>query len=372
VDTEDLQGADAGAGAEPDLRSELSAAFDEFDGGDNSGTGAATSTATNAQRGERPASAPAQETAAQAAQRARDEQGRFAKPGDATQTQSKIEPKTPEQAAAASQTPSTPPATWSAAAKAKFASLDPEVQREVLKRETEMDQGRAQWQQGAERLNRLDAILAPRRERFALAGVDEVRAVQALFAAQDLLERQPVDALLYLGRQAGVDWRAVFQRLQGAPAQQQPQVPPGMEPLVRQVQTLTQHVTQQQRDAEQGRRNEHLSQVQQFAADPKNIYFENVRDRMGQLLRSGGAKDLSEAYEQACWADPQVRPLMVQAQAQEQQRQATEAARARTALARHASGSVIGSPRPGASGSSSAPSATLRDDLSQAWDAAAA
>src|SRR5579871_3545732 len=63
------------------------------------------------------------------------------------------EPPSPETVAA--------PAAWSAAAKARFQTLDPVVQQEVLKREKDMDAGKAQWDQKGERLNRLEAVIGP-------------------------------------------------------------------------------------------------------------------------------------------------------------------------------------------------------------------
>ena len=374
MSVEDLQGADGGETVDLDLRGELAAALEASEASQGSDAGAGPSPALSAQPGERPAPAPATEQKGIAPQvgpqPARDEQGRFAKQ-DAPANQ-QPEPKTPAAGAEAGQAqPIAPPATWSAAAKAKFASLDPELQQEVLRRERDMEQGRAQWQQGAERLNRLTAILDPRRDRFALAGVDEARAVQALFAAQDLLERDPVSGLLYLGRQYGVNWPQLFQSMQqGGPAQPA-QLAPGMEPLVRQVQSLTQTVQQQQAQQRQAAQAGYANQVASFAADPKNIYFENVRARMGELIRIGQAKDLADAYDQACWSDPAVRPLMIAASEQQRQTDEKAAAAQRVAAARQASGSVTGSPRPGGPGNGG-PAPTLREELSRNYDAFAA
>lgn len=97
-----------------------------------------------------------------------------------------------------------PPSSWSATAKAKFATLDPDVQKEVLRREGDIEQGKAQWDQKAEKYNRFETIVGPRREKLALAGLDEFKAVEALFAAQDFLERDPVGGLRYLANQYGL------------------------------------------------------------------------------------------------------------------------------------------------------------------------
>lgn len=362
-----------GGSPEPiSIRDSLADAFDAL--GDGSGDGGATPADTGQVVAKPTADKPAtQAKTAAPGERARDETGKFAKPADAGQTATQSKPTGLTPAGEAQQAPIVPPASWSATAKAKFSGLDPDVQREVLRREGEMDTGRAQWQQGAERLNRLDAVLRPRQEQFHLAGVDDVRAIETLFAAQDFLNRDPIEALIYLGRQSGVNWQALGARLQGHPAraaQAQPGLPQELAPLANQVQALTQWAQAQQQSAGQARMQGHLDQVQTFASDPNNLYFENVKGRMSHLIRSGAATDLADAYSQACWADPEVRPLMLQAQQREQQQAAAQAAKLKTRDARYSSGSVVGSPSPGASPGAGGPKhQSVRGALADAWDA---
>ena len=262
-----------------------------------------------------------------------------------------------------------PPSSWSATAKAEFAKLPEVIRQEVLKREADIERGKAQWDQKAARLNRLDAVLAPRTERFRLAGIDEAHAVQALLAAQDLLERDPVSGLSYLARQYGVDLRRSAQP--PGPGQQPPQgraqLPPELRRIAEEVQTLKGVFAQQQNAAEHARRSESLTHVQGFAADPSRLYFENVREAMAGLLRAGRASDLDDAYQQATWSDPEIRALFLREQAGQAQLQARGAASAKVADARRASGSVTGSPSPGATPGRTSPTATLRDELEAAF-----
>lgn len=342
--------------AQPTLREALTSAMAASNSGDE-GQAAAPPAGVQA-----PATIPdpAQQTAAQSAERARDEQGRFAKAPDGAQTP----PPETNQAGPEALAPIRPPASWSAAAKADFATLAPHIQKEVLRREGEIEEGLAQRHRQIGRLNRLDEILAPRQERFQLAGLDEVQAVRALFAAQDLLERDPVNALLYLARQSGVDLR----QLLGAAVGQQPQqaqLPPEFQQLAGQVQTLSQSFAQQQATAQQQQIAPYVQQVEAFFADPKNLYAQNVEEAMMNLFRSGQAKTLQEAYDAACWQRPDIRPHMLKAQAD----QAAAAARAKANEARQAGGSVIGSPQPGASPLNGGPAPSLRDELVRAWNA---
>lgn len=307
-----------------------------------------------------------------ASERERDEAGRFAKAAKAAQASPKTEPLTPGAVAEPAQPrTSAPPPSLKAAAKAEWDKFPPSAREELWRIEDSAQQAKAEWSQKAERLNRLDQVLAPRSERLKIVGLDEVQAIQALFAAQDFLERDPYNALAYLARQSGVDFRQFAQAMAGQQAQQ-PQLDPTVKALMQKVQTLESGWTQQQQAAEQAQVSVHVDHVQRFAADPANLYFENVKDRMATLLRSAPPESkmtLADAYEQAVWSDPEIRPVLLSKQQADQQAQAQAAARAKVSQAQHASGSVIGSPTPGAV-QAGAPSATLRDELERNFQAA--
>lgn len=330
-----------------------------------------------------PAADPAKDAAAE--QRARDEQGRFAKSGEAVQAP-KPDPKTPQASAVPAVAPvaeatrqprtNAPPPSLRATAKAEWNTYPPVVREEMWRLEESVQNAKAEWAPKAERLNRLDAILAPRAERFRSVGVSEDQAVGQLMAAQDYLDRDPINAIAHLARMYGVDLRGYAQ---GGGQQQAQQAQPGqLHPAIQQaiqqaVEPLKSALTQQQQQSEHATRSGYNDQVQAFASDPANVYFENVRGEMGELIRSGLAKDLPDAYQKAVWANPEIRPLMLKQQQDQSAAQAQEAARAKAAQARHASGSVIGSPSPGATpGGGSNPNASVLDDLRSAWNEHAA
>lgn len=282
---------------------------------------------------------------------ARDEQGRFAsKP----KTESPPVPKTEGQAepeakpASAEAAPVSPPRSWKPEAKAAFLALPPEVQKQVIESQAEIDKQAQDFTPKAQRLEQLEALIAPHKERWALNGVSETQAIQQLLAASDYLERDPVNAIHYLMRSTGVTLQHLTGQGGQQPAQQQPQ---GAHPLERQVQQITQYLTQQQQEAnrqKEAEKHEQESAVQSeidaFASDPKNVYFDNVKEDMAILIRAGRAKDLSEAYDMAIWARPDIRKLVTAAErAEEAKRQAAENQK-RVAQARSAGGSVIGSP----------------------------
>jgi hypothetical protein len=196
-----------------------------------------------------------------------------------------------------------PPASWTPASKAKFATLDPDIQKEILKRETDVERGFRERAQKEKAFEPLEQLIAPRRALWAAQGMDEVSAIKTLLAAQDLLERDPRQGLEFLARSYGVSLNTA--QPQGQPQQAQPATDshPEIAALKQQLQTL-------QAQVQTAQTAPIVSQIEAFQNDPANLYFENVRDDMAVLLNNGKASDLKEAYEMACWMRPDIRPLL--------------------------------------------------------------
>lgn len=120
--------------------------------------------------------------------------------------------------------------------------------------------------------------------------------------------------------------------------------------LAQQVQQLTQHITQQQYEAQKQNEGRALSVIQQFAADPANAHFEAVQDRMLSLLQApnilGDTSNMSEreklqkAYDTAIRLDPQIAQSIYAQQQQSMQAQ-NQAQRAKAAAVQ-----VRGAPAP--------------------------
>lgn len=299
------------------------------------------------------------------AARARDEQGRFAKPGDPPHTPVS---ETASTAAPEPHTPETirPPASLPAALKAEFATLPPAWQKAIADIEGSVGTAKAEWGKKGERLNRLDEVLAPRKDQLATAGVSEVDYVKQLVAADEWLRTDAPAALNYLARSYGVDLRLLAQQATGGQAPQQGAQPdPNLAPLYQQIQTLTQTVTQQQQNAHAARMADVNTEIEQFSSDPKNLYFADVAEEMGRLLDTGRADTLAKAYEMATWADPEIRPLLLKAQ-QTPAPDPQALARAKATDAAKAAGSVTGAPGSASPGTVTGSKGSVRADLEHA------
>lgn len=305
---------------------------------------------------------------------ARDETGKFApKPADGeaakpVSADTKITDKPEAAAPEAPKEPIPPPAALSAAAKAKWATLDPAMQAEWSKRETDMTQGLQKQGDQLKSLQSISEAIEPHRNYLALNKMDPATYVRSLVAADELLRGpNPLGALGQIASMYNIDLRQLGQPAQaGQPGQQpaqQAQRDPMLQQALNEIAELKASQAQQQSAAQQTETTQTQGQIDAFAKD--HLYFENVRPEMAALLRAGTATDMASAYEMACWARPDIRPLLQKEQADKAVADERAAASAKANEARQASGSVTGSPAPGATPARSGPSPTIHDSLAR-------
>jgi hypothetical protein len=359
-----------------------------------------------------------------AAERARDEKGRFAR--EAQEAADKAAGKTTAQPstaqapeagageapadAAASAAEVQPPTSWSPTAKAAFGTLPPEVQQAVAKREQEVNAGFAQLREYKD--------LKPFADLAKQKGDSLGGYLQRLVQAEHVLETNPVEGLKWLAGNLRVTREQLAQAFGIAPQQAQPQqaqipqfVPPqppeGVDPRrqdwQQHVQALYQrHMAYYQsqaaqrqqapvrdprvdevarelaelkrmRQIEEARRAEEArkpleDEVTKFMGNTKEYpYAQNLRDDMAILLEAGKAVDLKDAYEMAAWANPETRALLIKQQREEAVKPLTDRSRTAVSKARAASRSVTGAPLPGASNASAAVDRSIEDELRANW-----
>lgn len=300
-------------------------------------------------------------------QKQRDPSGRFLPSGKqatepaaaAPAAPSAQSPSVPGQEAPAVARTFAPPPGWTATAKAEFAKLPPVVQEAVAKREEEINNGfkKLQTYKG------LDDYI----ETAARAGTTVPEALDRYMESEALLERDPVRGLLWLCQTYNIDPR---QLVQGGQPQQQnnqqnpylPQQSQNPYEMQRFIQPVAQEVNQLKQMLAAERQNKIADDINAFASDPKNQYFENVADQMAMIISAGSTAPLSEIYEQACYMNQEVRGLLIREQTAKAQADQVAKAKQVAASARQAGNSVTGgtgSPAP-----SGSPNLSLRDEIS--------
>jgi hypothetical protein len=275
-----------------------------------------------------------------AAERARDEQGRFtAKPAgqqQPAQTPAAATDKAAQQPAQAPVQPETGmPSSWGRGKEALWQQASPELRQFLAQREQQISEGFRRYEGCAE---------------FADVAAQNGKSLRDVLTKVDRIETglmtDPVSTLVQIAQMYRVDPAALAARLQGgaqpAPAVSaaSPQAPvPAFDP--RQVSQLVQQELQKQSTAQQ---------VEAFWADPANKYADQVADVMAALLRADRNLSIKDAYDRAIWADPQIRSELEREAALAKQVEQAKAARAATQTAQRASRSIVGNGGPASTG----------------------
>lgn len=270
-----------------------------------------------------------EDEAAKAA-RIRDERGRFTKAEQEAQdaaaaTVSDADPAKDQPAQQSNAVE--PPTSWSADAKAEWQKLPPALQQAVSKREAEMSAGQQRW---SEEKRGFEETLAPLRQVAQSLGIDERTGLNRLLSADQYLRRDPANAIAWLAKTYGVD----LSNLTSDPQPQQ-RVDPALAQLHQEVSTLK-HTLEQQKAAE--------TEASINAFKEGKEHFDTVRVAMGRLMMAEQATTMQEAYDMACWANPDIRAKLIAGQtaAEAAARQARE--REATDKARRGAISVTGAP----------------------------
>ncbi len=231
-----------------------------------------------------------------------------------------------------------PPSSWTVEAKARFNALDPIIQQEVLKRETDFHKGQEQYKTGYQHHQEFEKAIGPYMPTIQALGATPIQAVQYLLNADHQLRygapHQKAAYFQQLAQQYGIDINSL--------SQEQPQVDPHVAMLQAKIAQMENNMLQGANQQTQAVQHEANSEIQNFQNDPKNIYFEDVREDMSVLLQAGRAKDLADAYDKACRANDKIYPLLLQQKQKEEEGKRIEEAKRKAADAKRAGFDVKG------------------------------
>jgi len=226
------------------------------------------------------------------------------------------------------------PDTWTQAAKAKFATLDPDIQKEILKREEDVKNGFTKYSEDRKYAQTLRDVINPYMPIITAEGGNPATAVQTLLNTAYQLRtgspQQKVQMLQQIARDYNVDISMLSQD------SEESYVDPIVAETRNELNQIKSEITTQKQTALN-------AQVNAFASDPANKHFEKLRPVMGQMLGAGQASDLKDAYEKAKWLVPEVRDLILAEQEQEKETKRMEEQKAAAAAAKKAAGVQLSS-----------------------------
>lgn len=212
------------------------------------------------------------------------------------------------------------PQSWSPAVRERFAQLEPDIQSEILRREKEISVKLQETAQERKVAQDFITAINPYVDVIKESGQHPIAFTQALYQTARVLtkgtQQEKAELIAHLVKNSQVDWKVLdaafekaFENAQ-APA---PSLPPELDQRLSRIEQTAYSVAAERQQAYM---QNIQAQIDQFAKDPKNEYFNDVVNDMVALIQSGQAKDLPSAYEKAVWANPETRKALLNKQQQ--------------------------------------------------------
>ena len=253
----------------------------------------------------------------------RDESGRFAKP----EPQPEVEDEEPP-------VWRRPPASWKKDFHEVWQKADPKMQEYAWQREEQMRAGVEPLLSKAQFADAMQEAISPYMNTIQGLGLQPEKAVAALMEADHKLRNSDPQTKMQYFMQLAQSYGINLGGMQG---QAPTAAPNSVDPMVYQLQNELNKVRGEvmgwKQQQEMVENQTLLNEINQFSL--KADHFEEVRPTMIQLLQSGVAQTLDEAYDKAVRLDPTLFEQTLKAkQAEESAKQAKEANRvAKTARA---------------------------------------
>ena len=209
------------------------------------------------------------------------------------------------------------PQSWSPVVREHWAALPPAVQDQIARREqqfTEAFRSVAPARQAGEQF--MQAV-QPFMPAIQAEGVDPITAVTNLmqFGARMRMGTplEKAQTLAQLVKVYGVDVNSLDEALVGAaPSQPNGADPQYIQQAVQQaLQPLMQAAQQRQQQTAQAAQTATRSEIDAFAADPKNEFFNDLADIVELGEKRGQQISLADAYHRAAMLHPEVSRVML-------------------------------------------------------------
>ena len=232
-----------------------------------------------------------------------------------------------------------PPASWKKDYHEIWQKADPKMQEYAWQREEQMRAGVEPLLSKAQFADAMQEAIQPYMNTIQGLGLQPEKAVAALMEADHKLRNSDPQTKLQYFYQLAQSYGINLGAMQGQ-TPQQPGVPQGgVDPLVYQLQNELNNVRGEVmgwKQAQEMQQNQQLlGEINQFSL--KAEHFEDARPTMIQLLQSGMAETLEEAYDKAIRLNPELSEQVSKAQqaeiASKQAREANKAAKAARAAA---------------------------------------
>lgn len=204
------------------------------------------------------------------------------------------------------------PKGWKQEALDKFATLDPEIQAEVLQREDDFFKGIEQYKQAAQYAKVVQDMLKPMEPLFQARGLNPLNHLQSVIEADRQIAsaqtpEQKVELFRQLAHYYGV-------QIDDSLFHAEDSTVSSLRNEINGLKTAWQSQAELVQKQELEKIN---NEIQTFINDPANKHFNALQHDIARLLETGACKTLKQAYDTALWSNPIVRQQVLDEQAKE-------------------------------------------------------
>lgn len=191
-----------------------------------------------------------------------------------------------------------PPSSWKKDYHEVWQTADPKLKEYAWQREEEMKKGVEPLLSKAQFADQIQQAIEPYQNNLKTLGIEPPQAIQALMNADNVLRngspQQKAQMFATLSQQYGVNLGEIT-------SLQQQAIDPTVSMLQNELYSVKNEVQTWKQQQEAAQNQVLLSEIEVFAQ--KNELFEDARPTMIQLLNSGVAKNLEDAYQKAVRLD---------------------------------------------------------------------
>ena len=232
-----------------------------------------------------------------------------------------------------------PPASWKKDYHEAWATADDRLKEYAYQREEQMKAGIEPLKAKAQFADEINEVVQPYMQTIQGLGIDAPKAVKALLEADHALRYSTPEQKLQLFGRLAQQYGVNLGQMANLP--QQVAVDPTVYALQNELNSVRGEVNNWKQQQEQAQNSALLGEINQFSQ--KAEHFEEARPVMIQLLQSGVATDLQDAYDKAVRLDPNLFETIQQSKQAEVDAQKRAAANKAAKSARAAAVSVRGS-----------------------------
>lgn len=233
------------------------------------------------------------------------------------------------------------PVSWKPEEREGFDKMDPRHQAAVIRREREISTTLAQTAEMRTFATTVMRTLTPFMPMIQAAGSNPIQAIGETMKTAAILRTAPpqqramavADLIMEYGIDINILDQALHSRVQGRQMPQDPnsQLMQLLDQRLAPVQQFMNGLQQQRQQQHAQLENSARTTIEEFAADPANEFFEEVREDIGDLMEMaanrGVQMDLQTAYKRATLAHPTISKILERRAQQQSAQQQTAAAR---------------------------------------------